>query len=348
MVCREYENESRLKPGAVCICSLSCPNTDRLECLVCQAARATSAAPTFFPDQEINGRNFVDGSLQFNNPSHAIFQHYSQPILVEESQRESATESVQRIVSHGRLDFSEVRIVNLGAGAKADAPSRRPSFVAKFVPVVRNATFLMTTCKEIVVDPENVVEVMMTIARFSGGYSNVKYERFNANNGVGDIQMDGYKELGEIDRLTHEYLKTPQTQAELNRVGDEIARDYLRGRETEITLPAAEVQDQVPTRLQAPVLQRLYEPHTPHQQQRSPQRQLDTSPSSNRQSSGTTPATSMHSTFKTSNGSSIHSSFEPSIVPSERVSNSSLKVPSVAKLSQNGVKDFDGGSIFVE
>jgi patatin-like phospholipase/acyl hydrolase len=192
VVCREFKNETRLKPRAVCICSLLCSNTDRVKCCVCQAARATSAAPTFFTGQEKEDRRFVDGGLHFNNPSHAIFQHYAQPILVEESRRESATEHVPQIISHGTLDFSEVCIVNLGTGTKAGASAGRLSLVGKFVP--QNAT-LLTAMKDIVVDSEKDVEAMKTLARFNCG---LKYERFNANNGVGDIGIDRYKELREI------------------------------------------------------------------------------------------------------------------------------------------------------
>ncbi|GLB44861.1 putative patatin-like phospholipase [Lyophyllum shimeji] len=38
-------------------------------CAIWQAARATSAAPTYLPAIEINGVEFVDGGLKFNNPS---------------------------------------------------------------------------------------------------------------------------------------------------------------------------------------------------------------------------------------------------------------------------------------
>lgn len=33
-----------------------------------QAARATSAVPSFFAPMEVNGQKFVDGGLGFNNP----------------------------------------------------------------------------------------------------------------------------------------------------------------------------------------------------------------------------------------------------------------------------------------
>lgn len=38
-------------------------------CAIWEAARATSAAPTYLPSITINGTDFVDGGLRFNNPS---------------------------------------------------------------------------------------------------------------------------------------------------------------------------------------------------------------------------------------------------------------------------------------
>ena len=79
VVCREHDTQSKysdIKPGAVPICSLPCHK--QVECLVTEAARATSAAPTFFPVQKIGKRYFVDGGMEYNNPSQAIFSHYTE------------------------------------------------------------------------------------------------------------------------------------------------------------------------------------------------------------------------------------------------------------------------------
>jgi len=38
-------------------------------CAIWQAARATSAAPTYLPSISINGTEFIDGGIRFNNPS---------------------------------------------------------------------------------------------------------------------------------------------------------------------------------------------------------------------------------------------------------------------------------------
>jgi hypothetical protein len=278
--------------------------------------------------QKIADRSFVDGGLQFNNPSYTIFQHYSRSILVEESQVESATESVPHILSHGELNFMKVRIVNLGTGTKADYPSSRPSFMTKIMPGARSVTFLTTTAKDIVVDTENAADVMRTIARFNGGCLDVKFERFSADNGVGDIKMDGYKYLEEIDRLTRIYLNIPQVKAELKRVGEGIAREYLDARATERRPASLAEPDQELSRQQPSEVQPSEGPHTPP-------RQLNHLPSLHTQSSeGTFGTRSGPSKLETINGSSTRTSVEPPPTPSERLGDSLLKVPSFAKPSQ--------------
>jgi hypothetical protein len=57
--------------------------------------------------------------MEFNNPTHEIFDHYSKLNLVAESRRPSvATEAAVLTTLHGNLDFSEVRFINLGTGTK--------------------------------------------------------------------------------------------------------------------------------------------------------------------------------------------------------------------------------------
>jgi hypothetical protein len=227
-------------------------------CLVCQAARATSAAPTFFPIQKIDGRSFVDGGLEFNNPSHAIFQHYSQPTKVAEARRASGAQTTAlRSPNHGDLDFSEVRFINLGTGTKPDdSQADRSSFFVKLVPpAIRMWASLTTTLEGIAVDSEKVADVMKSLEHVSGpgGSINVKYERFSANNGICTIAMDRFNDLGKIESLTWEYLGSPQIQKELKRVAEEIARDYLHTDDTRIHPASLTVPRQRPPRPQVSI-----------------------------------------------------------------------------------------------
>jgi hypothetical protein len=203
-----------------------------LLCLVCEAARATSAAPTYFPIQQIQGRSFVDGGIEFNNPSLVIFDHYSASKRVAESRGTSVIiqDAASPLAQHGKLDFSIVRIVNLGTGTRPDlARAHRSGVLTNLVPpTIRYVAFLKKTLTESAVNSERTASQMRTIARVSAdGSLAIKYERFSADNGVCYIELDKFKELDKIKSLTQAYLETPTIQRALERLGAEMATDYL-------------------------------------------------------------------------------------------------------------------------
>jgi hypothetical protein len=196
---------------------------------MCDAARATSAAPTFFPVVKIGGQCFVDGGMEHNNPTHTIHYHYTEYDRVVGSRRTSTVDiAAAPIARHGNLDFSRVRMVNLGTGTKTEAlPPRRRDILADFVPsFIRMGVFLKKTLTEIAVNSENVARQMESLVQVSKG--DVKYYRFSADNGVCYIKLDSYKDLDQIETLTQEYLEKAATQTKLEKVANEIARDYLQ------------------------------------------------------------------------------------------------------------------------
>jgi hypothetical protein len=269
VVCREHQTESRYsdyKKNPVCICSLRCP--EPLACFVCQAARATSAAPTYFPIQKIDGRSFADGGIEFNNPSYAIYYHYSEMVRVGGSQRTSIASNAELFVgssgaSHGDLDFSRIRIINLGTGTEPTVSQiSAPGFFAKLLPApLRMAAFLKRTLTKTATTSERVAGHMRTLARVSelseesSQMAHIKYERFSENSGICYIELDKYEELDEIKAKTRAYLRAPRTRKQLKRVAAEIARDHLdarlpRPRPATLTVPGS-----VPSNFQIPSLQ---------------------------------------------------------------------------------------------
>jgi patatin-like phospholipase/acyl hydrolase len=226
VVCREHYHQSKYsdyKPNPVPICSVSCPN--QVVCKVCDAARATSAAPTFFPVQHIGGRFFVDGGMEHNNPSYAIFQHYTEYERSVGSRRASVVNEAASLPAtrHGNLDFSRVRFVNLGTGTKPNTlPDRRRDRLATFLPpFIRMGVFLKRTLTEFATNSENVADQLKILSSVSGPSSSVdfKYKRFSADNGVCYIKMDSYKQLALIENLTRKYLEREDTQSNLRLLG---------------------------------------------------------------------------------------------------------------------------------
>ena len=245
VVCREHYYPSKysdIKDDAVLICSSRCHK--QVACIVSEAARATSAAPTYFPVQKIRGRYFVDGGMEFNNPSHAIYRHYKGLDRVITSVMTSGNQSfvpgpAWSSDCHGGLDFSRLRVVNLGTGTNSSIlPPRQQDHLSNLVPaIVKMSLFLKRNLVKFAVDSEKVAETMSTLA--SSTSNAVKYERFSADNGVGSIKLDKYKKLEYIENLTLEYLDTDAIQDRLRKVGAEIAMDYLSRNRPNLVIESA-------------------------------------------------------------------------------------------------------------
>ena len=234
VVCRELVSPSKysdLKRAALCICNLPC-NTD-FPYSVCDAARATCAAPTFFPVVQLGDpvRCFLDGGMQHNNPSHAIHDHYGQEVRVRKSKPSAAPS--RSSARHGTLDLTRVRYVNIGTGTKTDAvKERRRDILARLMPsMIRTAVFLKETLTQIAVDSEKTADWMRTLEKASHG--DIIYDRFSAGNGVCYFKLDRYTGLDEIERLTKEYLEIESTQEELNEVAEGIVNEFLDSRRTD-------------------------------------------------------------------------------------------------------------------
>ena len=232
VICREHcssSQYSKLTNKAVPICSLPC--NDDLICKVCDAARATSAAPTFFPVMKIKDRFFADGGLGHNNPSFAIYFHYT-AIERKKSTRPMATppKSAPPFSPHGDLDWSRVRLTNIGTGAKVDeVEPRKRDLPERLIPgFIRKGVFLKQTLLEIAVNSEEKVEFMRLSQHLNPEL--IMYERFDANHGVSNIKLDDHNALGEIREKTEQYLEEQETKDLLKEVGSAIATDYLNSR----------------------------------------------------------------------------------------------------------------------
>lgn len=215
----------------------------------------------------MNGRSFADGGIEFNNPSWAIYYHYSEMIRVAGSQRTSIASNAELFVgssgaSHGNLDFSRIRIINLGTGTEpAISRTPEPGFFAKLLPApLRMAAFLKKTLTKTATTSERVAGHMRTLAHVSGASSQmaqIKYERFSEDSGICYIELDKYEQLEEIKAKTRTYLRTTRIQKQLKKVAAEIAKDYLdarlpRPRPATLTVPGSVLSDSQFSTLQSP------------------------------------------------------------------------------------------------
>ena len=229
VVCREHLSPSRyagLKKKAVCICSLDC-GEENVVCRVCDAARATSAAPTYFPVAKIEAiggqRYFSDGGFENNNPTISIINHYE---TYKRAKSAAPYNDTPQVARHGNLDFTRARYVNIGTGTMTDALARHRDTVASLLPgFVRMGIFLKETLTEIAVSAERDAAFVRMMA--DRDPINLKYERFSADTGVCFIKLYHYKRLPQIKELTEKYLETEKVRIEMRRVASELAEEYL-------------------------------------------------------------------------------------------------------------------------
>ena len=176
--------------------------------------------------------------MEYNNPSQAIHYHYTEAVRARAARKPSMSDDINNAAAatHGTLDFTTVRFVNLGTGTKADSlPERRRDVLVSVLPgFIRMGVFLKRTLTEIAVNSEQTANVMGQLAWISKG--DFRYERFSADNGVCYIKLDKYLELDRIASLTQEYIAL-QTKR-LNRVAQEIATDHIRQHPPSTVIPS--------------------------------------------------------------------------------------------------------------
>jgi predicted acylesterase/phospholipase RssA len=148
------------------------------ECTIWQAARATSAAVTFFDPIEIGGIQFVDGATGLNNPVEVVL----------EEAKSIWPDAIRRIQC----------IVSIGTG----------------VPDLRdfgdNLKEVAHTLKDISTQTERTEE------RFFKLYADLglggRYFRYNVREGLGGVGLDEHSEAGRIVVATERYLDDPRTK----------------------------------------------------------------------------------------------------------------------------------------
>lgn len=166
-----------------------------------EAARATSAAPTFFKSLRMGPpgmqEEFIDGGMGCNNPTTLLLQEAA------------------RVFGPNRRVAC---VVSIGTGLKPNNPSNAPQFLQKVIPVdtIKAVVDTATDCEE-------------THSSMERRFSHVPdlYFRFNADQPVGEIGLDEWKEVGKIAAYTEYYLKHPAVNAQANKAAVSLCNDAL-------------------------------------------------------------------------------------------------------------------------
>ena len=164
-----------------------------LGCKVWEAARATSAAPTFFKRIEIgNKQPFVDGGLGRNNPS---------KLVLDEAKVVFPTRQIGCLVS-------------IGTGQGKIISIKRSGFLQQILP-----TDVSDAMREILTDCEATHEDMLLL------FANAPniYFRLNVEQGMQGIELSEWEKLANVEAHTALYIKKKEVHKKLTSAVNAIS-----------------------------------------------------------------------------------------------------------------------------
>ena len=168
-------------------------------CKIWEAARATTAAPTFFKRMTIVDdagaqEDFLDGGLLLNNP-------------------------VQLALGEALTVFGGASklgcLISIGTGHPGTIGLSQPDAFQKILP-----TDMVGVLKGIATDCEQTAHEMAERFRQSPN----RYFRFNVNHGVGNISLEEWKKMNEVQVHTKAYMQDVVVSSSINKVVEIICR----------------------------------------------------------------------------------------------------------------------------
>lgn len=165
---------------------------DEVNCTIVEAARATSAASSFFAPIEIEGQKFVDGATGSNNPVDDVYDEANTIWPNEDSPLE--------------------RFVSVGTGT--------PSLKA----FGTNLTKLATTLVAVAVDTERTAERFQRQEVRAHGLSSV-YFRFNVSRGLENVGLEEHAKQATIVAATKNYLDEYETRKKVQDFAEASKRE---------------------------------------------------------------------------------------------------------------------------
>lgn len=146
-----------------------------------EAARATSAAPSFFDPITVGsiGETFIDGALGANNPIHHLWTEAQDLCLP---------------TCNVAFDTTVHCIVSIGTGTPSTA-----SFNSGLFEFGGNLSKIITECDA---TAEKFVRTNRALS------SQGRYYRFSVQGGLGDIAMDDTEQMAPISAATNRYIES--------------------------------------------------------------------------------------------------------------------------------------------
>jgi patatin-like phospholipase/acyl hydrolase len=172
--------------------SYRAPTNKTFDCTIWQAARATSAAPTFFKsiviDEPGAAQPYIDGGIGLNNPTIQVI------------------DEAQSIFSDRRVAC----IISIGTGQAKTIEIPMPGLFQQVIPLdVVNAMISIAT------DCETTSEAMAQRFRKTQNF----YFRFNVEQGLQEVEMDQWDRLDKVAAHTKRYLLMEDVK---KKIGDAV------------------------------------------------------------------------------------------------------------------------------
>jgi predicted acylesterase/phospholipase RssA len=180
------------------------------DCPIWQAARATSAAPTFFKRIRIGEKGleeeFIDGGLGCNNPVKQVLEE---------------TEAIFGSGQHVAC------IISIGCGQAGVVGLKSPDAFQKALPLD-----LITVLRQIATNCESAAE---EIEKRFQNIPNV-YFRFNVDQGMQGVTLADGEKLGEVTQHTMQYIQKLVVNQGINAAVDAIREQRATVKSTEISM----------------------------------------------------------------------------------------------------------------
>ncbi|KAF9368703.1 hypothetical protein CPB97_004325 [Podila verticillata] len=167
------------------------------------AVKATSAAPTYFPEVDWKGLVFWDGGLLNNNPVDRLWYARYDTVGPRESRPPISC------------------VLSLGTG------HTRPSLPSSWFQLVGDVNSMVALATNTKAKDKDFSRHMSNLNQ-RPGYENTKYIRFDPSLGIHSIDLADYTSMDFLIRLTAEFLRAPEQQLLLDMAVDAICPEQQR------------------------------------------------------------------------------------------------------------------------
>jgi patatin-like phospholipase/acyl hydrolase len=207
------------------------------KCRIWEAARATTAAPTYFPPILISppycddaGGYYIDGGIRHNNPSALALEEACEHwpnikkiciVSIGTGKQNSVSVITESMQEETAINPSQIK-------DRSSAASKLSGLVGKLGQVRRIGPSLVTlksfakALVDISTNTEEVHDNMVTRSRSRNPDQRFPYHRFNVDTGMDRIGMQEGDRLSEISELTDGYLDRVETKLGMKKCIDDL------------------------------------------------------------------------------------------------------------------------------